>query len=332
MGSSATVYPRVCGWSIGRLHCSLRRGLDERTLKIVGIRRDNVLNAATSATRLAAGICVILALASRPAFADRTLALYSETVPRFGSAQIGWRASIEGTSFLVVPSIHAPIPGRFSPTRIRTYKKRLDVHISRARRIFFERPHESEEPASACLHRLIKSPEKRPYRSLLVADGIKRTVERYGRMAEAASVLGTEEFVIQLNTVHKVPVCGLEPFADLFDAFDSLPLAAQDRFSRRTQAHESDVNDALDKLIAPLVDGDISALCARAEQIARADVQYYERLVTRRNERWIQTIKAALSDGSMNESLVVVGAAHVCGSNSLIAEFGKLGLTITPLH
>lgn len=72
--------------------------------------------------------------------------------------------------------------------------------------------------------------------------------------------------------------------------------------------------------------GDLAAL-TKASQDARAESEeYYQNLVKKRNQKWIQTLAAALR---LNASVVAVGSLHMVDSDGLVSQLQAQGYDVS---
>jgi uncharacterized protein YbaP (TraB family) len=112
------------------------------------------------------------------------------------------------------------------------------------------------------------------------------------------------------------PVGGLESLESQFDIFDRLPAALQEMMLRYSIREIEQINKLVDSLVRAWRDGDV----ATAEKLFLASMSEYpeiqEKLLDERNRNWLGQIEKFLQLG--DETLVVVGAAHLVGKNGVI--------------
>lgn len=83
----------------------------------------------------------------------------------------------------------------------------------------------------------------------------------------------------------------------------------------------------LEPMIAAWESGDTAALdAAMTSYMSPADKPLYERLITKRNERWVDTLTKLLADN--DQSLVIVGAGHLVGAGGVPALLYDAGYTV----
>lgn len=109
--------------------------------------------------------------------------------------------------------------------------------------------------------------------------------------------------------------------------FDAAPLSEQIASLEQSLRELQDNPDAYDQLVAHWMAGDLKALDEDAlGPLREAAPGLYARLVTERNEAWIEAIKARL-EGS-GRSVVVVGVGHLVGQDGLPARLRALGYSV----
>lgn len=109
--------------------------------------------------------------------------------------------------------------------------------------------------------------------------------------------------------------------------FDAAPLPEQVASLEESLRELEENPDAYDKLVAHWMAGDLKALDEDAlGPLREAAPGLYARLVTQRNEAWIEAIRARL-DGS-GHTVVVVGVGHLVGKDGLPARLRALGYSV----
>ena len=109
--------------------------------------------------------------------------------------------------------------------------------------------------------------------------------------------------------------------------FDAAPLAQQIASLEQSLVELNENPKAYDELIAHWMAGDLRALDEDVlGPLRTAAPGLYARLVTERNERWLETLKTRL-DGS-GRTVVVVGVGHLVGQDGLPARLRALGYSV----
>jgi hypothetical protein len=125
---------------------------------------------------------------------------------------------------------------------------------------------------------------------------------------------------------HK-PITGLETPAQQFAVLASLSLADQKRFLLMS-IEDADTADAqLDGLLTAWRTGDTTALAELLSEEFDAFPELYRPLTEDRNRAWVEQLTPLLDD--REDYLVVVGALHLVGRNSVVDLLRQRGYTVT---
>ena len=112
------------------------------------------------------------------------------------------------------------------------------------------------------------------------------------------------------------PISGLETLEFQFELFDRLPADIQEMMLRYSIREMETVEKQLDSLVRVWREGDVGA----AEKLFLGSLAEYpqirEILLDERNRNWLGQIEKLLQQ--REETLVVVGAAHLVGKNGVI--------------
>ena len=112
------------------------------------------------------------------------------------------------------------------------------------------------------------------------------------------------------------PVSGLETAEAQFEIFDRLPPALQEMMLRQSLKEMEQIGGMIDDMMRAWRDGDIVA----AEKLFLGSMTEFpeiqEKLLDERNRNWLPQIEKFI--GSGEDTLVVVGAAHLVGKNGII--------------
>lgn len=127
------------------------------------------------------------------------------------------------------------------------------------------------------------------------------------------------------------PRSGLETAADQFGQFDAIP--AQEQRRALVEMMRNIANGTADDRMMATVDawarGDIDALAAIITREAAKGPETYRLLLTVRNARWADQLDARMDRPGV--VLVAVGAGHLAGPDSLLAQLAARGWTATRL-
>lgn len=116
---------------------------------------------------------------------------------------------------------------------------------------------------------------------------------------------------------------GLESLEDQFSSLDSLPAPAQREFLMQTLEDAADIEDGLDRIITAWRAGDNETLRDELMTGLEGQPELYDRILVRRNRNWTRQI-IGFADSGKNY-LVVVGALHLVGDDSLIRMLADAG-------
>jgi uncharacterized protein YbaP (TraB family) len=141
---------------------------------------------------------------------------------------------------------------------------------------------------------------------------------------------GVEQYVIGKAQRANKEVVGLETLEFQIGIFDDLPPKLQQDMLEQTLAELDEAAAALDEMVVAWRNGELESL--RSELLAEFE-QFpglYETLVTKRNSAWVPALERMLSDGRRH--LVVVGALHLLGPDSVIEQLRSRGHDVERLH
>ncbi|WP_298397122.1 TraB/GumN family protein [Sphingobium sp.] len=135
---------------------------------------------------------------------------------------------------------------------------------------------------------------------------------------------GVEPVLIDAFKKAKKPIGGLETVERQFDAFDTLPEAAQSRLLVQT-IHEAKGMKALyDRILKAWLKGDMEAIAKEDEIGEQPDPMVEEAVLVRRNRDWVKAIEPMTG-----KPFIAVGAGHLTGRENLIDLLEARGFTVT---
>ena len=120
---------------------------------------------------------------------------------------------------------------------------------------------------------------------------------------------------------------GLETPAQQFAVLSGLSLADQKRFLLMTLDESAQADAELEQLLAAWRKGDTSALAALLSDEFERFPQLYRPLTEDRNRAWVGQLDGLLDD--RDDYLVVVGALHLVGRDSVVDLLRQRGYTVT---
>lgn len=126
-----------------------------------------------------------------------------------------------------------------------------------------------------------------------------------------------------------IPVQGLETLEYQIMRFDGLPMPLQDRLLASTLEEMATTRESMSELAQAWKNGDTAAIERSALADLKAEPEMYRRLLLERNQNWMPKLEALFSRPT--PTLVVVGAAHIVGSDGLVAMLRARGYLVTQL-
>ena len=139
--------------------------------------------------------------------------------------------------------------------------------------------------------------------------------------------LGIEQQLAGRAVADRKPIMGLETPAQQFAVLSGLSLADQKRFLLMTLDESAQADAELEQLLAAWRKGDITALAALLSDEFERFPQLYRPLTEDRNRAWVGQLGDLLDD--RDDYLVVVGALHLVGRNSVVDLLRQRGHTVT---
>jgi len=120
---------------------------------------------------------------------------------------------------------------------------------------------------------------------------------------------------------------GLETAEDQFAVLAGLSLAEQKRFLLMTLEESADLDEQIADLLGAWRSGDTAALGRALSDEFESFPELYRPLTEDRNRAWIDDLVELLDD--RDDYLVVVGALHLVGRNSVVDLLRQRGYTVT---
>jgi uncharacterized protein YbaP (TraB family) len=122
------------------------------------------------------------------------------------------------------------------------------------------------------------------------------------------------------------PVRGLETAAYQVERLNGLPLPVQVEMLKATLDDVQAQVDSVDTIVTAWRNGDVATLDRLLLQSFRESPAIYQRLLVDRNRDWVP--KIAQCEVEPRPCLVVVGAAHLLGSDGLVTLLGAAGFSL----
>ncbi len=152
--------------------------------------------------------------------------------------------------------------------------------------------------------------------------------------ARFASTAGADNVLFARAVTDGKAHLGLETVMDQAAALDGLSMKDQVAFLRDALGgSDDDPESGLPALVAAWEAGDDVALAALVDDGTGSSSNLHQRLLTTRNARWTPQIEAFLARedpyGHPEDVMVVVGAGHLIGPDSVVAMLRAKGYTVT---
>lgn len=138
---------------------------------------------------------------------------------------------------------------------------------------------------------------------------------------------GIEQQVTNRAVADRKPILGLETPADQFAVLAGLSLPEQKRFLRMTLEETSQTDARLDELLTAWRTGDTATLAQALSEEFEEFPELYRPLTEDRNRAWVEQLTTLLED--RDDYLVVVGALHLVGRNSVVDLLRQRGYRVT---
>ncbi len=138
---------------------------------------------------------------------------------------------------------------------------------------------------------------------------------------------GIEQRFVARAAQDNKEIHGLETLREQFSIMASLPEAQQRQFLLYSVEDTERAIQEVDELITAWREGDIDRLSALLTEGFEQYPELYRPITVDRNRRWIPPIEALLDD--RDDYLVIVGALHLVGKDSVIDLLEQRGHTLT---
>jgi hypothetical protein len=138
---------------------------------------------------------------------------------------------------------------------------------------------------------------------------------------------GLEQYFVGKARADGKEITGLESFAAQIGIFDRLPQAQQQALLEQTLQELDSAADAMEQLTAAWRGGRLDELTDELLEDFAEFPGLYETLVTNRNRQWLASLETYLRE--RRSYLVVVGALHLVGPDSVVELLRERGYTVT---
>lgn len=141
--------------------------------------------------------------------------------------------------------------------------------------------------------------------------------------------LGLDQHFFNLAKADGKPVQGLETTMFQISRFDEMSMEEQERMLVETLKELDTQQAEVTKLANAWKAGDIPTVERLVLEDLKSEPRLYQRLLVERNRTWLPKIEALFS--RRGHAMVIVGAAHLIGSDGLLAMLRSRGYTIQQL-
>jgi uncharacterized protein YbaP (TraB family) len=141
--------------------------------------------------------------------------------------------------------------------------------------------------------------------------------------------LGLDRHFYDRAVQGSIPVQGLETLDFQIAQFDTMPMPLQDRMLSETLKEMATTQEAVGDMARAWKAGDAKAIEALVLADLKSEPQMYQRLLVDRNRTWLPKLEGLFS--RPRPAFVIVGAAHLVGSDGLIAMLRARGYTVAQL-
>jgi uncharacterized protein len=141
--------------------------------------------------------------------------------------------------------------------------------------------------------------------------------------------LGLDKHFYDRALAEHKPVKGLETVAFQISRFDGMTAPDQDRLLAQTLKELATETASVSALASAWKAGDVATVEKIVLEDMKSDRRMYERLVVERNRTWLPQIEALFN--RPDPAFIVVGAAHLVGTDGLIKALEAKGYTVQQL-
>ncbi len=140
---------------------------------------------------------------------------------------------------------------------------------------------------------------------------------------------GVEMYFVRKAQVDNKSIHGLETMHYQLDLFDGLSASNQQRFLLQALEDAAEMEEEMQNVLGAWRAGDVSSLGDYMLGDLRKLPGVYEALVVKRNDNWARIVGELL--GQDKDYLVIVGAGHLAGADSLVNKLKNMGFQVRQL-
>lgn len=136
-----------------------------------------------------------------------------------------------------------------------------------------------------------------------------------------------EAVITSLAVKDKKPVEGLETVAFQLHVFDDLSMDTKQVFLKNTLKNLGKTKQELNRIVSAWHAGDVDEIAKLADELQAKNPLLYSQLLVERNKNWVDKLGTHL-DTKDETLIVVVGALHLAGDDSVISMLKEKGYSI----
>jgi uncharacterized protein YbaP (TraB family) len=142
-------------------------------------------------------------------------------------------------------------------------------------------------------------------------------------------VYGIDHYFLVKARKSQKKIMALETMAEQIDIFDGLSDGDQEALILQTLRDLDTMDTEIDRLVAAWREGDGEAMSGLILKNFRDYPVIYDRLILRRNKKWLDRIEQFMRQ--RENILVIVGAGHLIGADGLVEMLKRKGYTVDQL-
>lgn len=140
---------------------------------------------------------------------------------------------------------------------------------------------------------------------------------------------GVEMHFVRKAQSDRKEIHGLETMQYQLELLDDLSPSSQRDFFLQTLAEAADMEEDMKSIMAAWRSGDSDLVAEQMLAELKEFPGLYRALIADRNENWLTTVRKLLSED--RDFLVIVGAGHLAGEDSLVNKLERLGYSAEQL-
>ena len=140
---------------------------------------------------------------------------------------------------------------------------------------------------------------------------------------------GIDRYFFDKGKLAGKEIRALETFEYQLDRFDGLPDRIQEQLLLQTLQELDHLEEEIEQMVEAWSRGEVEVLEELTQESFKDFPGLYQRLITERNKNWLLKIEPILN--RPGTTLVVVGALHLVGSESVVELLQEQGYTVKQL-